>query len=342
MVFLAVGLALAACDGRDAVEGDVPPVAEARLTSEVLLEDDRLGQPQAISVVGDRLVVVDGHNDPAVHLIARSDGRRLQELGRRGAGPGEFTGARTIDPDPREPAAFWVFDGQLGRLTRYSPGPGETAAMDRSLLLRSDQLPMHPLWSGDTLLLVAGMFSGGRLARFDSLGRMRGAVGRIPGAEGAPPHVAQHAYTGTLVARPDRSRFALLTRHADRLELFGPEGEPLRTVTGPAGFEPIYSVRTTGGVPTMTSGDDLRFGYVSAAATQDAIYGLYSGRARGELPGYAFYGTWVHEYDWEGRLRRVFKLDAYVLGIAADPDGGTLYATRLYPSPAVLRIPLPQ
>jgi hypothetical protein len=88
-------------------------------------------------------------------------------------------------------------------------------------------------------------------------------------------------------------------------------------------------------------GEDLRFGYVDATATNTSLYGLYSGRARGELPGYAFYGTFVHEYDWEGRLRRVFKLDAYAIGIAVDPEGSTLYASRLYPTPAILRYRLP-
>jgi hypothetical protein len=162
----------------------------------------------------------------------------------------------------------------------------------------------------------------------------------LPRAKG-PPAVVQHAYTGTLVARPDRQRFALLTRHADRIELFAANGDPLRTITGPAGFLPIYQVASRAGYPVMASGEDLRFGYVDASATNRALYGLYSGRARGELPGYAFYGTFVHEYDWEGKLRRVFKLDAYAIGIAVDPEGKTLYVSRLYPTPAILRYRLP-
>src|SRR6202008_3108331 len=160
------------------------------------------------------------------------------------------------------------------------------------------------------------------------------------GANG-PPAVVQHAYTGTLMARPDRGRFALLTRHADRVELFRDDGSPLRTVTGPAGFLPVYAVRWRAGSRVMASGSDLRFGYIAGSATQRALYGLYSGRSRAELPGGANYGTFVHEYDWEGKLRRVFKLDAYAIGIAVDPEGRTLYASRLYPTPAILRYELP-
>lgn len=91
----------------------------------------------------------------------------------------------------------------------------------------------------------------------------------------------------------------------------------------------------------MASGNELRFGYVAASATQGFVYGLYSGRSREELPGGAHYGTFVHEYDWEGKLRRVFKLDAYAIGIAVDPEESTLYVSRLYPTPAILRYQLP-
>jgi hypothetical protein len=125
------------------------------------------------------------------------------------------------------------------------------------------------------------------------------------------------------------------------VELFGRDGSPVRTVTGPVGFLPVYQTASRAGYPEMQTGNDLRFGYVDATASNGAIYGLFSGRARGELPGYAFYGTFVHEYDWDGKLRRIFKLDAYAIGIAVDPAGKTLYAARLYPTPAILRYTLP-
>lgn len=339
--FFAVFLMLGGCVGSDVEDagrsGSGDPV---RLASEVLLQDERLGQPQALAVVGEHLVVLDAFKDPAVHVLRRADGTRLGALGRDGSGPREFRHPRAVEADFRQPGRFWVFDSQLGRLTRIDLD-GDSAVVGGAMLLRSDQLPSSPVWAGDTLILAAGLFSGGRLGRFDGAGRFTGTVGTIPGGGDVPRPVAQHAYTGTMVARPDRSRFALLTRHADRIEIFGAGGEPLSVGRGPQGFEPVYSFRTIGGSPSMTTGDDLRFGYISAAATNDAIYALYSGRARGELRGYADYGTWLHVFDWDGELVRILKLDAYLLGIAVDPEGTTLYGTRLYPEPAVLRIPLP-
>lgn len=335
-------LALGACGEADSpVRGAAADADAVRLESTVLLEDGRLGQPQVIAVVGEHLAVLDAYLDPAVHVLRRSDGRRIHAFGREGSGPREFRHPRTVEADPGHSGRFWVFDGQLGRLTRVDLAADSVVVGGETVLLRSDQLPLHPVWTGDGRILATGLFSRGRLGRFDRSGRVSGTVGTIPGDRDVPPSVAQHAYTGTLVARPDRARFALLTRHADRIEIFGTGGEPVSVGRGPLGFQPVFSIRTTGGVPSMASGEDLRFGYVSAAATQRAVYGLYSGRARGELPGYAHYGTWIHEYDWDGALTRVFKLDAYLIGIAVDPQGTALYATRLYPTPAVLRIPLP-
>ncbi|SOD02973.1 TolB-like 6-blade propeller-like [bacterium JGI 053] len=313
-----------------------PPV---RITSEILLADDQLGSPERMAVVGDYLVVLDAHTNPAVHVLRRADGIRVRAFGRNGSGPREFRGPRGIDPVAGD-SSFWVFDEPLQRLVHVDLRRDTTAVGDRSVTLRSDQLPLAAVWAADGLILSAGLFAHGRLARFDQSGRMTGTVGRIPVDKG-PPAVVQHAYTGTLVARPDHGRFALLTRNADRIELFESDGRPLRTVTGPAGFLPVYKAGSRAGYPVMDSGEDLRFGYVDASATGSALYGLYSGRRRGEIPGYAHYGTFVHEYDWEGRLRRVFKLDAYAIGIAVDPEGTTLYASRLYPTPAILRYRLP-
>ena len=340
---IVVATVAAGCRARDDAAAPPPPQQAPppiRLSGEVLLEDDLLGSPRAMAVLGAYLVVLDEHTGPAVHVLRRTDGVRVRAFGREGSGPREFRNPRGIDPVAGSPE-FWVYDGQLQRLVHVDLRQDTTAVGDRSISLRSDQLPLDAVWAGDGTILSAGLFSGGRLGRFDRTGRLVETLGRVPPGAKGPPAVVQHAYTGTLVARPDRQRFALLTRHADRAEIFDAHGRPVRAVTGPAGFLPVYQVQSRAGYPTMASGEDLRFGYVDATATSTSVYGLYSGRARGEIPGYAFYGTFVHEYDWEGKLRRVFKLDAYAIGIAVDPEGSTLYVSRLYPTPAILRYTLP-
>ena len=334
----------AACDGRHhGARAATPQAAPAtvRLTGRVLLEDELLGQPQALAAVGEHLVVLDAHNSPAVHILRRDDGRRVFAFGRDGSGPGEFRHPRSVDLDPARTNRVWIYDSQLLRFTPVDLQRDTVAVAEGAITLHSNELPMQPVWAGGSVLLSTGLFSAGRLARFDVAGDLIGTAGTLPPDENAPANVVQHAYTGTLVARPDRSRFALLNRHADRVEIFDAAGATLRIASGPVGFRPVYETHSRGSVPFMATGEDLRFGYISGAATDGALFALYSGRARRELPGYAFYGTWVHVFDWSGRLRQVFKLDAYVIGLSADPAGKALYATRLYPSPAVLAYELP-
>jgi hypothetical protein len=338
-----VPLLTAACAGEPSSASPLviqPLPTIERLHGEVIQKDEILGTPTDIAVVGEYLVVLDASNSPAVHVFRLGDGARYRSFGEKGSGPLEFRDPRSLDPVAGR-AEFWIFDGRLQRLTHVDLGGGTITVGDRSVLLRSDQAPFTAVWTGDGSILSSGLFSAGRLARFDGTGRRTGTLGRVPRHARGMTTVVQHAYMGTLIARPDRRRFALLARHADRVEFFGRDGHPLETVAGPSGFLPVYKVRYRAGMPSMVGGEDLRFGYIAASATSRALYGLYSGRTRAELPGGAHYGTFVHEYDWDGKLRRVFKLDAYAIGIAVDPEGKTLYVSRLYPTPAILRYSLP-
>lgn len=320
------------------------PKAQA-VRGAVLYSGDTLGRPQTIGVVGEWVLVGDVPRPHALHVISRRDGRPLASWGREGKGPGEFEDLWGIqDAGGRE---AWLFDSGQGRLTRVDVAAlvaGATDPVRRMLALRSELAPLSALWVADTLLVSAGMFTRGRLAHFDSGGALRRVVGALPNAgQGVPPEVAQHAYSGTLARHPTRPLVAIGTRHADRVEIYDAAGRVVTVGRGPARFEPAFRVQVRGNDPLMASGGDLRFGYVDLTAAGDRLYGLYSGRTRGELPGRANFGDQVHVFDWSGRLVQVLTLDARVLGIAvaAGPGGRTLYATRYDPEPAVLRYDIP-
>ncbi len=91
----------------------------------------------------------------------------------------------------------------------------------------------------------------------------------------------------------------------------------------------------------MGSGDDLRFGYVDVATTESRVYGLFSGRLRGEYPKAATYAREVHVFDWTGRLETVIHLDSDAIAIAVDERDDTLYTIRHDPLPAIMKYGLP-
>lgn len=316
---------------------------EVSLRGTVFSESEAFGQPGDLAVVGEHLVLLDGLGNPAIHAIRLEDGSLARSFGRKGEGPGEFSGVRSIDPVPGSASEFWVFDISLRRLTHVDLAGTHisTATGQGSLTFRAGELPMSPAWIGGEIV-SPGILAAGRLARYDSVGNRVATTGSVPAIVGreVPVTVLQHAFTGTLAANPSRTRLALGTRHSDRLEIYRADGAPVATVRSAAPFEPAFQVQALNGIPHMASGDDMRFGYVDVQTTEDRIFALFSGRTRRDYPGRAVFAEYVHEYDWDGRLRRVLKLDADVLSIAVDAEGKKLFATRWTPTPAVLVYPL--
>lgn len=328
----------AACSAGEEGQPEGSPSAGAGvLRGEVLNKSDSLAQPVALAKVGEHLVVVDAINEPAVHVVRASDGALVRSFGRKGSGPGEFRGARSVATSPRKESEFWVYDIELSRLTRFDLRDS-TRSGDHSLTFSSGILPMELAWLGDSVLVGTGIFQEGRLALFDTAGRMLRTIGSVPGAEDGkvPVSVLQHAYTGTVAPAPDRTRVALVTRHADRLEIYPADGAGATIVRGPDGFDPAFEVRQLKGHPYMATGEDLRFGYIDVTTTDDLVFALYSGRTRREHPGRASFADRVHVYDWSGNLKQVLKLDSAVIDIAVDQEGGRLYAIRHDPAPSIV------
>lgn len=338
-------LGVAACGAGDSAES----LQDQALTSDtlpatILFDGDELGRPQSIGITGDWLLVADHPQPHALHVLRRSDGAHVASWGREGRGPGEFLHLWGIQAAGSNNA--WLYDPSQSRLTLVSIErlvANSESPLLRSVNLVSDHVPMSALWMADSLVVSSGMFAGGRLAHFDDSGNVRRLVGPLPPAQpGVPAPVAQHAYSGTLVRHPSRPLLAIGTRHADRVEIYRPDGELVTVARGPARFEPVYESGVSGNAPVMATGEDLRFGYVDLFAAGDRLYGLYSGVRRGDRPGRASFGTEVHVFDWSGALRRILPLDHLALALSVSPDERTLYTVRHEPTPAVLQHALPR
>ncbi len=293
------------------------------------------------------LVVLDDAGDSIVHVLRRTDGFRVRSFGRQGSGPGEYKAAWSLlKPWTATSDEVWIFDISLQRLTHIDLGPVETETVGRLdtrlVQLRGNASATSPLWLGDTILLTPGFFPEARFARFKQTGELHDKVGPLPTWHSeVPPQVRQHAYVGMLAKSDAKGLVALATRHADQIEIYRQNGELIRRVTGPFGFDPRFTVGVgNGGKPILQTGDDLRFGYVDVTATDDHIFALFSGRTRKDYGSDAVFGRHVHVYDWSGQLLEAIELDADLLTLAVDTDGRFLYGVRHDPIPAILAYPL--
>jgi hypothetical protein len=163
---------------------------------------------------------------------------------------------------------------------------------------------------------------------------------RLPPRNPEPPiGVKQQAFQAWLASAPDRSRFAIATQYADRLDIFTREGRHVGRGDRVLNFEPVFTTEFPNGSPTMGLGDDSRIGFVDVVATESRIFALRSGKLLAEDG--AWFGQYVHEYDWNGGLRRIFELPVRTVSLAVSPDGSRLFVIQSDPLPAIVQFDLP-
>lgn len=331
---------IVACDraGEDAS----PP---ARLSGEVIATGDYLDQPGQLAVVGERLVVLD-RSAPMVHVFGLPEGRHLGSFGQKGDGPGEYRTATHVQLDARDPRDVWVYDLSLLRMTRLHFGQAPLPELQEVVKLHNGSgVYLHPVWLTDTTLVVSAIspqHANGRVLLTDRTGgviRMIGDAPRHPGAASIPTTVLQHAYEGPVTVRPDRSRFAIATRQADRVEIFSSDGRQLAQVAGTTGFLPAFSVNARAQGVSMALGDDAHAGYVDLESTGDRIYALFSGVVG--MVGDTYAGREIHVFDWSGTLLSRMRLDTPAWSIAVTPDAKQMFAVRDDPEPSIVRYELP-
>jgi hypothetical protein len=322
-------------------------VQPALLTGVELTRGNVLNRPGKIRLIGNTLIVLDVAGDSQVRVFDSKTGNHIGSVGRRGAGPGELTGAWTVHPAAPGATGFWVFDISLRRFTNYmrSPesrdGPGAYSA-GRVISFWSGVNFTDVTWaSGDSLLAIGLFTSPARLAVIDTTGTPLRLIGQLPpSGAGEPIAVRQQAHQAHMAVSADRRRVAVASRHSDRLEIYDLFGKLLARGDRPFAFEPRFSIAERDGHPLMASGDDLRFGYIDLVATDDQIFGLFSGVRRGDGRGTASFGRLIHVFDWSGHLLRAYRLDAALASIAVSADAQSLYGVRHDPSPQIIRYAL--
>jgi hypothetical protein len=294
------------------------------------------------------LAVLDAHvvvlDDKARFHVFDPAGRHLwtDDLAQEdGSLPGE---GATLERDGRRPGSLWVHDRKRSRALRFDLAPGAPDAKVRETVVFPEQPAIFETrWLDATRIVASGLFEDGRFAVFDTTGHRVGSVGEIPRddrSDDSPAYVRQHAYMGPITTAPGGNRFAAATRHADEISFFAGNGRLLRRVRGSSNFDPVYSVQRTKGVAFMTSGDDLRFGYIDLASNDSFVFALFSGRERMHPDGQANYGRYVQVFDWKGRLVSTTALGFSASSITAPPAGGQVLAIRRHPTGGLVKVDL--
>ena len=299
-----------------------PSPVRSVLNGTVVHDSPVLAIPTQLRVHGNYLLVIDAGSDSAVHAFNKRDGGFVQSFGRRGKGPGEFTGAWSLAPSLTSPVVVWVYDLPLRRFTPLTLEGTEDISKPRAVTFDGPGIPLGPLWLTDSTIASLGFYLDGRMALYDAGGHLETTRFESSWSAAVQPQAEQ----AMLVRHPTRPLFLAANRYRSSIQILDLATERLSDVTSPAHAPP-----KTGAISFE------QFAYLDAAATHEYVYALFSGRHSQTFGRRATYGTCIHRFDWDGIDRGAFRLDTDVISIAVDDSSKTLYAIRHAPTPAILR-----
>jgi hypothetical protein len=290
-------------------------------------------------VVAGRFLVVGDDAESFIKVFDRNSGSLVATAGRRGSGPGEFTGIWSLQAVDEGNSDFrvWGYDPNQLRLVGYELNrDGQPTYISPQVVLQSTGNPTSAQWVSPTMIAAVGLFHEARFILFDTAGRLLEKLGTVPlASDKFPIFAAQQALQPTLTVHPDGTRLAVASRYAGRVDIYDTSDGTSLTVKVPLPFDPPVSLAQRGNLTIFVSDQQTRFGYVGISSTKDRIFALFSGRTRAEYPGRAFEGSQVHVFKWTGEFEGAIELGTGVLAIGVDMAGEAIYAIVTDPAPAV-------
>lgn len=150
-----------------------------------------------------------------------------------------------------------------------------------------------------------------------------------------PPFVSLEANRNSIVANPEGGLLAQAFWFAPRIYIYDSTGALEHSFSAPVRISQVFGERFVHGDVRMRYFPETTRCYISVAATDRRVFGLFSGKAIREL-GTRVEASELHTITWNGDLVEIVNLDSQVSAIAASSDGQVLWAARREPNPAIL------
>lgn len=308
----------------------------------ILSFGNSFGRPIQLCIIDSPVLVIDQKPLKGFKFIQAFsiNGNFLYSFGDRGSGPNEMISPKKIDIDPTDKGYYWIFDGSLLRLTRFTLS--DKRNNDKFIKLDKG-MPYDPVIISDNLIASLGFgLTSGRFALFDSTGRLLDEVGQIPPGQPNNTPIPVHlvAFQGTMCKNSDASKIIISSLYSDMIEIYTSEGKLIKRFYGPDEKLPIYKTVKVGVHPVMEI--DLKksyFGYLSIYSTSNKIYALYSetsitDRKKGGL------GNIIHVYDFDGKLLKIYKTDEDLYAISINANDSLLFGIQHYDRVSIIKYKL--
>jgi len=289
------------------------------------------GLPLRLEVAGPYLVVVDDYANPQVLVADRRTGAIVNRFGRKGRGPREIDHVDHIFATSPADSSVWIYDESNQRLTLWNVAPGQTSAPQRSLKFRSEGVGHRPYLT-DRGAIMTRDFGRSVLYLGDSAGAIQREVGTPPFAASDYLYDAELNFA-FFVADPARHRFAVVYRRADRVAIYGADGDLQAESSGPGVAAP--PLVTQDGIRRYARPFPLSYG--QGGATSRFLYLPYCGCTTADERRY----DTVHVLSWDAKLVWSIGFPTGIWALAPAEDDRELFVAVHEPYPLVLRYRLP-
>ncbi len=283
-----------------------------------------IGDPRYMAVEGSTLWIADRSGDPFLHLIDVGADTVLESRGRSGEGPGDYGEVPQLTRRPGDTAAIWTYDARLRRLTRE---PRDASVDRRVIPMFGDDIEYAWAlqWRDAAHLVGIGDLDTNRVILADSTGALISLVpNALLGPDSASVEARRAISSGyVLCVQPDGGRFAVLYLAAGQIDLYQPDGVHTAMAEVPFASDGQWVINKRGQLWFKVEWNY----YVGCAGTSRFLYALFTGqRIDGPAGPQARQALHVHVFDWEGRRRAIWALDAPASTIAVSGDT-VLFAT---------------
>lgn len=347
LLFPAVSLllALASCAGSG--QGSPDHIDTLDLRGEIIIPYDSLAQPGRIYTTDSKLYLLNSMNVDTLIEEYTLDGKFVRSFLTKGNGPDEvsFIYDATLDPYRKQLDIIktpYTLDGldldgtpALSRIFTFEM-PED---IDYSSLDATQPMPGGGMIRlADGSVLAANMSRGGSLAQYAPDGSFRGFYAPYPSkseyGDGLPDYMVFNFMKPMISVSPDGRHFAASMGVADYLVFGELSGDSLKVagscVAPPKGikvvvgngwssfeYEDSYVIPVKYG-PVM-SADRV---YVVRNDIPESDYvDIAKKMTEGEMPAEAI----LTEYDFNGNLVGVIRIDALPISLAVTPDGSAFY-----------------
>lgn len=298
-----------------------------------------LATPMSLIYAADRVFGIDRNSQNPFFYINPNDATDFRTFGAKGQGPDEFLYPTTLQYiGPNKIMCFNAYPSSVIELDIDEIIKGDKFRKTNEINL--ENIVGYSLATNYNQYVGMGLYDDCMIMLYDSTGRISGRFFEFPNKDEKEQLVSNRvkfmAYQGPFVTNPSKTKVVYAVTSADIIHFYDVSADDIKIIKKHEGSYPDYTPYEEGTSVGATQNATSNLWYISAAATDQFVYLLYSGRSVAQHPMSFWSSEEVHVYDWDGNMVKKYKLDAPCTTLCVSPDDKKLWATANLPDPVII------